>query len=210
MSGFQMAGQIRDTLGDYHNQAPAIKELRDRLGAAFPAWRLGIVPKAMTKALREQPGAFKMYARANQVVSDDVANPVLKTGLDFGAPPEDEGAMIFDPLQYIASPASSGVAGILPMALQAKQQGRMLGLAGQEALRMVPFGSVAGGFSHFPYPTNAPNLVSGLGGAFGIYLPNEHTRLQREKQLITLGFSEPERIRILQSEGYIGIDWSRP
>jgi hypothetical protein len=58
--------EIRNTLGDYTDQAPLIKELRDRWGANFPAWGLGVVPRAMTKAVRENPRGFGNYARANR------------------------------------------------------------------------------------------------------------------------------------------------
>jgi hypothetical protein len=221
MTGFQMAGQVRDILGDYHNQAPLIRELRDRAGAAFPAWRLGIVPQAMTKAIREQPGSAKLYARANQVISDDVTDPTMKTGLNIAAPLEDYGELVADPLKYVASPSSSGVVGIVPGALLAKQSGRIMDFAAQEGQRLFPGGSALGGFTHFPFPTNAPNALSGAAGLLGIYFPDQQ-RKQRERQLIKLGIPHAERIRILQSEGYIkplappileqngGIDWSRP
>jgi hypothetical protein len=224
MTGFQMAGQVRDILGDYHNQAPLIRELRDRAGAAFPAWRLGIVPQAMTKAIREQPGSAKLYARANQVISDDVTDPTMKTGLNIAAPLEDYGELVADPLKYVASPSSSGVVGIVPGALLAKQSGRIMDFAEQEGQRLFPGGSALGGFTHFPFPTNAPSALSGAAGLLGIYFPDQQ-RKQRERQLIKLGIPHAERIRILKSEGYLkplapppipeqsgagAIDWSKP
>ncbi len=224
LSGFELSGQVRDILGDYHNQAPVIRELRDRLGATFPGWGLGIGPRAMGKAFREQPGAVKLYARANQVINDDITGPDMKSFFDIGGPGQDAAEMALEPWKYLSSPARLGPLGSTLQGIAYATQHAGLGKFGLEQIqRVTPSGIAIGGLAGFPYPSNAPGAVRGAGGLLGMYFPAKPTRQKREKQLIDLHIPHAERIRILKSEGYLkplapppiseptgGIDWNRP
>jgi hypothetical protein len=206
VTGYAAGGQIRDILGDYTNQAPAIKELRKRAGANFPAWGLGIVPRAMGKALREKPGAFKQYARTNRLVSDDVTQPWFGEDVDVGGPAEDEFKMLNFPVgtfRYATSRSRLGpLVSDVPGALEAATRGQMVPYLAKEGLSATPFTSVIGAATGFPYPSKAPALLRTGAGLAGSYFPSTPSIKQRTNQLRSLGMGHDEIQKQLQWEGY--------
>ncbi len=201
ITGFQAGGQIRDILGDYRNQSDMVQFLRKQLGANFPGWGLGIVPRAMSKAVREQPRAVNTYARANRIASNDITEPTMKTTLDIGGPAEDFAKLAAAPAQFLESPSRLGVPVDLGHALDAERYGRLEDFAGQEAAHMLPFTSTIGGALNWPYPSNAPGLLKAGAGLGGAYFPNIDKK-QRAAQLHRLGMKSREVQERLREEGY--------
>lgn len=204
-TGFTAGGQIRDVLGDYTNQAPVIQKLRNDFGANFPAWGLGIVPRAMTKAMRENPRAMKAYVRLDRLFSDDVTQPMFGTDFSAGGPVDDWGGMLFPKpaaSNYYTSQARLGWPGLIAPVGAALARGKGVQEAGAEALRFVPGGTLLENATGFPYPSGAPGALRTAAGLAGAYFPNHMNAKQRSNQLRQLGIKGPEVHQILQSEGY--------
>jgi hypothetical protein len=223
ITGMEAGGIIRDTLGDYKNQSALVQELRQRWGGNFPGWRLGIVPRAMTKAVREQPNAVKQFARGERLVSDDVTNPWFGGDTDVGGPLDDYSSMIFPKpalSNFYTSPSTIGpIRSAIDLAVGASK-GQAGQVAAREALRVAPFGSVAGAAMNFPFKANAPAALRVGAGLAGVYFPNIKTVKQRTAQLRALGMKGPEIQSVLRSEGLISepspvqqapgmIDWGK-
>jgi hypothetical protein len=202
ITGHAMGGQIRDILGDYHNQAPLVQELRARAGANFPGWGLGIVPRAMTKALREQPQAVKAYARAQNLISDDITRPMFGTDFNAGGPAEDYSALIERPDKFFKSPARSGSWG-LPWGIgDAVARGQLTQFAAEQLLRLSPFGAALSNVTGFPFPSNAPAAVRGTVGLAGAYFPDAKKLAKRTAELTSLGMKGRELHDRLAAEGF--------
>lgn len=198
----EIGGQIRDVLGDYTNQAPMIRELRARYGASFPGWGLGVVPRAMTKAARENPSAFAAYARANRLASNDVTEPTMSTGFDLGGPAEDYSHLLERPDQFLESPSRLGWPGALIGLTNAMAYGEPLNYLGEQAARLIPFSSPVQAAANMPFPSNANGAARAGAGLVGAYFPNEKARRTRENELSRLGFKGQDLQVQLRAEGY--------
>ena len=112
---FRKAQYVRDTLGDYRN-VNAIVSAFKAIGGPFVAFRLGIVPKAVGRALTTNIGRQRIESLAR--TENDVNDPrtgMLKKGAAFelGGPASDY-AKLMNPAKlgsYFSSPATSGVIG---------------------------------------------------------------------------------------------------
>jgi hypothetical protein len=200
-----VAGQIRDVLGDYTNHAPMIEKLRTQFGANFPGWRLGVVPRAMTKAVLERPRQVHALARAERLTSDDVTVPLWGTDVDLGGPLEDYTKMLDVPegsKRFFASPSTIGPIGLLPQLSDALKRGQVGPLLGREALQFVPGGNLTGAALNFPFPSNAPAAARVGSGLAGIYYPNAMPRNKRAAQLRQLGMKGADIRDQLRREGY--------
>ncbi|MGB8520838.1 MAG: hypothetical protein WCD38_11815 [Candidatus Tumulicola sp.] len=207
ITGFKAGGQIRDTLGDYVNQSELAQELSRRWGANFPGWGLQIVPRAMFKALREQPKAFKTYARTMRTFDQDVTEPTMGTEFDAGGPPEDYFGLLSHLPAYASSPSRMGFPSLVFGAKDAMNRGEMAHLMEEQAARLVPGASAIGSFLHWPFPTAAPPLASGVAGTMGSYFPrgtkSVEDRKHRANELRSIGYSTKDANDILRSEGYM-------
>lgn len=114
VTGFKAGGQIRDTLGDYKSKTQLVDLLRNQLGAPFPQWHLGIVPKAVGKALVENPNAAHLLTRGENLTNKDVMEPMFGADLHVGGPLE-EGLqfwnMPFGLERYLGSQSDTGPLG---------------------------------------------------------------------------------------------------
>jgi hypothetical protein len=205
-SGFAIGGQVRDVLGDYQNQAPAIQKLRAHWGANFPGWRLGVVPRALTKAVRENRGAVRSYARSQRLISDDVTQPLWGADFDLAGPAEDYSKFLEPPVgtvRYLTSQSTIGPAGLIPQGLNALLGGRLSTFVGQQAERLLPqpIGTIAGAAMNWPFPTTAPPAARLGAGIFGSYFPKSVTQKKRRAQLSALGMKGAELDDQLRREG---------
>jgi hypothetical protein len=206
ITGFQAAGLIRDVLGDYKNQAPLIRELRSRLGANFPGWRLGVVPRAMGKALLEQPRAVHAYARAQRLGNDDVAFPSTGEDLDAAGPMEDYASMLIPNPALSNFYTASSTIGPLRSAIDfavAAGKGQTGPVIQREALRVAPFGSAVGAAAGIPYPQKAPAAARAAASVFGSYFKNRPDLRARAAQLEAKGISGAALIEQLRWEGLL-------
>jgi hypothetical protein len=208
IEGPEAGGEIRDTLGDYRNQSPAVKFLRDLMGANFPAWRLGIVPRAMWKALREQPRAVKAYARASADIQNDVTQPLWGANFDLGGPAEGAAQLteqIGDMARlrpgFLGSPSTIGPLGLVPDAISAVGHGEVTPFLAQTAARYVPLSGVAESALNL-FQSPAPWEARILGGTAGIEFPKHADYLKREKEMRRLGMTYEEVYDELRREGY--------
>lgn len=105
---YRKAQIIRNALGDYRNNSAFVAGL-DAIGGPFVAFRLGIVPGAVGRALVHNPGHVEQIARAEQDVNNR-QHGVAPQGTDFhfGGPVEDSANMATNLPKYIMSPASLG------------------------------------------------------------------------------------------------------
>ncbi|MFY9780853.1 MAG: hypothetical protein WAJ85_10130 [Candidatus Baltobacteraceae bacterium] len=208
VTGFQAAGKIRDTLGDYENTSELNELLRNWAGAPFPAWGLGIVPKAMGKALREQPQAVKAYARAAAGVNADVTGPGKKGSLfDLGGPAEDAAKLALAPQDFLTSPSRIGPVAMAFGAKDALKRGQLGEQVGGDLLRLIPGGTLASQALSIPsYPNNAPAAERLGASLFGAYLKPKTTIAQRTRQLEALGMKPAEVRAQLTREGYFPLD----
>lgn len=197
-----LGSEIRSVLGDYTNQAPAIRFLRTKMGASFPNWGFGVVPRAMTKAVREQPKAVKQYARSQRLISDDVTQPTMGVNFDFGGPFELYSHMIEEPLKVAGSPSRMGLPMLIPGAAGAAAYGELPQYLGEEASHMVPGSAIASSALGWPFSSNAPAAVRGALGLAGIYTKNRKRAQQRANELYKLGLKGEQVHEILQREGY--------
>jgi hypothetical protein len=190
----EAGGQIRDIMGDYGNASKFTKDMKT-IGANFPAWRMGVVPKAMAKAAREQPKATNLYSRIQSNISNDVTEPMLPgskgntSGFDLGGPAEDA-AKLANPagaLKYLASPSTIGPLGEIPGAVSAMQNHGVGKFAMGEAEKFLPFGSIISKIpalnpwsskEHHPITSAALSLA----GMYTVDLPKLNTRMQTLKR----------------------------
>ena len=203
MSETQIGGQVRDVLGDYTDQAPLIRELRNRMGASFPAWGLGVVPRAMNKAMRENPRAVATYARANRLASDDVTEPTMHSDLDVAGPAEDYARLWERPDKFLGSPSRLGWPGALAGFASAVGHGEPLQYLAEEGLRLVPFAAPVSNLANWPFPSNAPAAARGLAGFYGSFFTDRAAVDKRARQLAVLGLKGEQIQTELRQEGYL-------
>jgi hypothetical protein len=191
---FEAGGQIRDVMGDYGNQSQLVKHMKN-IGANFPAWRMGVVPKAMFKAVREQPKATNLYSRIQSNITNDVVGPMLPgskgntTGFDTGGPAE-LGAQEANPLglaKAMASPSTMGPLGEVPGFVNAMSNHNVANWAKGEAEKFIPFGSIIQKIPAFnpwagkeTHPLTSAALS--LAGMYTVDLPKLNNRMQTEKR----------------------------
>ncbi len=185
-TGFEAGGIIRDVLGNYHDKSGFVSFLR-HAGGGFPQWGLGVGPRSMTKALREQPNSVKALARGERIISDDITQPAFGGDLDTGGPEADYFKLWMAPQSFFTSPSRVGPVADVFRAYQAWRSGQVGPLLGQESLRFVPGSSVGEAASGFPYQSKAPGPLRAAAGAAGMFFPQKPSLTAREYQLHALG-----------------------
>jgi hypothetical protein len=186
---YRKAQYVRDALGDYRN-ANAIVQAFKAIGGPFVAFRLGIVPGAVSRALRTNRGRRRIESllRGQEDVNDPNTG-LLPHGTQFslGGPLEDFGRLTnpSKTLDFLTSPSSLGALGEVAEVAKRAAQGRLSPLAEsyQLARDYVPgFGPLVGVASTAtdfdPYAkdlkghTGVPWLTLALASLFGTYFQN--------------------------------------
>jgi len=209
VTGFEAGGQIRDVLGDYHNTSEFVSLLR-HVGANFPAWGLGIVPRAMSKSLRERPNSLKTLARGNRIVSDDITQPAFGADLDIAGPPNDYFNMLMAPQNFFRSPSRIGPVSDIYGLYNAWKTGQVGPFLGNQALRLAPFGSFVGNAAGFPYPSKAPGPLRAAAGTAGMFFSQKPSLTAREYQLEDLGMPKGKYLPRMRGMGKFRIKQQRP
>jgi hypothetical protein len=225
-----IAGHIRSTMGDYSAKSQFVKTAQG-IGASFPGWRAGVVPRAMLKAVKEQPKNVKAYTAASGDIENDKPFPGQNgAGFSMGSVPEDWGEMIAPPagtLAYGTSPSTIGPMATAEQAKQATTYGELGKFAEQQIQNYVPFGSiiskvpadqvaripgVGGALSKLPLwdtrtnESQANPILQGVGSVFGMRFPDEKNLKARKKQLEEAHMSKADIWRTLAEEGYLHQD----
>jgi hypothetical protein len=97
---------IRDALGDYKNVSAFVSMLQ-AMGGPFVAFRVGIVPKAVSQAIVRNPQRVEGLTRAQKDIEDN-------TGMEIGGPISDFAKMTAGPysaLGFFDSPSTTGPVG---------------------------------------------------------------------------------------------------
>jgi hypothetical protein len=102
---------IRKALGDYRNNNIIVSALQ-AIGGPFVAFRAGIVPGAVFRALTKNPIRLETVARLQEDLNDARQKTGAKSGLEIGGPVSDYARMVSDPFGYFGSPASTGIVGM--------------------------------------------------------------------------------------------------
>lgn len=183
VTGFKAGGQIRDTLGDYKSKTPLVDLLRNQGGAPFPQWHLGIVPKAIGKAITENPVGAHMFGRAEEDLNKDVAEPTLGADFHLGGP-FDEGVQFWSPGmgKYLGSGSVTGGLGEAYRDAGYLGKGNLGGAASSLARTYAPLGGIAEdalGLSNFKPPVS-PGLTVG-SDLLGSYFTGEKKRTPAEQ-----------------------------
>jgi len=97
---------IRSALGDYRNVNYFISVL-DALGGPFVAFRLGIVPGAVTRALIRRPNYVESVAHAQGTFNDSFQKGQPSEGV-IGGPVDDWARLMVNPLGTMESPSTLG------------------------------------------------------------------------------------------------------
>lgn len=195
-TGFKAGGQIRDVLGDYKSKTELVDFLRNRVGAPFPQWHLGIVPKAIGKAMVENPNATHMLARGENLLNTDVMQPMFGADLHVGGP-LDEGLqfwnMPFGLAQYLGSQSDTGPLGEAHRDIGSLAKGNVASVASDLFRTYVPGGGLVEDVtstSNFKGP-GSPAATAGLD-LFGSYL----TKAKKPKPATQLRQNLRERMEI--------------
>jgi hypothetical protein len=217
LSDTDAAGEIRTILGDYGNPS-AFTKLLSKMGGSFPVWRMNIVPKAMAKAIREQPGTAEMWSHVAQNLNNDVMAPTLpgqrnsKTGavetttaFDLGGPLDEFANLILAPQKVTESSSTMGPLGEIPKLDAAIKQGKIADFVKMEAEKYVPMGSIISKIPQFnPWASreNHP-LTSTALGLIGAYTTDLDKLNKRKGELVARGLKGKDLFAELSSEGYI-------
>ena len=90
---------INDRLGDYRNQAAFVR-LFEAMGGPFVAFRMGIVPRNVALAIKENPARVMAMVRAEYNLQSNRKGHNANELQGFG-PPEDFAKMVFNPAAYV-------------------------------------------------------------------------------------------------------------
>jgi hypothetical protein len=186
---YESASKVVDALGNYESKSRAIQVAR-AVGGFFPAWRLGVVPKSMTRAIFLHPERVERLLRSES----DIADQTKKHGytIEFAKPEDSMAQLLLDvgllgtgqKPKYLLSPSTVGPLATLTkpdVKVNGEPEGMGQNLANW-ALGMVPFGETLqtlGGehlpeFMQNPYDQGEranPYLRAALS-AFGSYARN--------------------------------------
>lgn len=104
---------ISKHIGDYRNQS-AFVHLFKTLGGPFVAFRLGIVPGQVGKAVVNHPGRVTNVIRTQQDLNSSRSKKGQRANtIVNGGPVEDFAKMVLTPKKFIASPSTSGIVGTM-------------------------------------------------------------------------------------------------
>jgi hypothetical protein len=209
MDDYTIGGHIRSTMGDYGNQSEFVKRMRN-VGANFPAWRAGVVPRAMLKAIKEQPKNAKMYATASGDIENDKPFPGQNgAGFNAGSVPEDFAEMASAPAGSLAYGTSASTIGPIATAEQAKAEtryGQLGQFAEQQIENFVPFGGIISkipALNTYSNATQANPWLQAAGGLAGVRFPDAPAYKKRKAQLEALHMSMGDIMKTLRAEGYL-------
>lgn len=102
---------VADRIGDPRNQAGFIR-LVESIGGPYVAYRLGIVPKNMLRAMFEDPKNVANLVRPQVDIQRNRSQAgQAKNELEFGGPPLDIAELLTDPRKYIFSASTFGAIG---------------------------------------------------------------------------------------------------
>jgi hypothetical protein len=132
---------IRDMVGDYRNVSRFVAAF-EAIGGPFVAFRLGIVPKAVTKALFTNPRRVVAPLRAQEDYNQYHKGP---SEFELGGPISNYGQLLENPVGYLSSPSTTGLPGVaLRLALDsfAKKKLGPTEFAQRELGGLVPYSNV--------------------------------------------------------------------
>jgi hypothetical protein len=140
---YRKAYWVNQRLGDYHNQTGFV-QLFQIMGGPWVAFRLGIVPQNVMRAIAEHPERVLSIARAQEDLQRNRSvRGQSENHLELGGPVDDFAKLASNPLHYVETPASGGVLA------QANQTADNLGhepagkAIGQTLEQFNPLGGVA-------------------------------------------------------------------
>lgn len=174
------AQKVRDALGDYRNVSRFVAGLR-AIGAPFVAFRLGIIPKAVGGALRNNPQRVAGIYRAENDINDERHHEGATSEYNFGDPLESAGRMAFKLDDFMKSPASVGPLGVLDgIAHHNEGVGQIAKMAAAQYVPGLQTGAQISGFlpaplnqnAGFPYDKAPPGVTpmqEALASLFGEY-----------------------------------------
>lgn len=164
---YRKAQIIRDDLGDYRNVSRFVAGLQ-AIGGPFVAFRLGIVPKAVARAIRNRPDRVENLARGQVDLNQELHKEGKSYQVEMGGPVTDALSLALKPIDYLTSQSSAG-----PLAYPLELwKGRGLGQVGDEALTgYVPGLRTVTGPMGFPYknPAGVSPFMAGLASVLGPY-----------------------------------------
>jgi hypothetical protein len=199
-TGFDAGGEIRDVLGDYGgNESPFARDMRQRLGAAFPHWSYDIVPKATHRAIMKQPRTTRALARGETDFNADVMEPTFGTDLHVGGPLEEGLGLFANPAGYATSPSRLGVYGQGYTLADQARKGKLSTGVSEVTRSYVPGLGIAQNLTGTaPYPANTSPVMNTLLGLPGMRLnkakrqsPGSALKGQLRDQLQTQGVPQP-------------------
>jgi hypothetical protein len=137
------AYMVNKQVGDYKNVNGFVKFFQ-AIGGPWVAFRLGIVPQALIRAVAEHPDRVEALARLQEDPQRNrSAYGQRENTLEEGGPIDDATKLAVDPVKFMKSPASAGIAGQVDES--------------HDALGYQPLGEVAGEFA------GAFNPLGGVG-----------------------------------------------
>jgi hypothetical protein len=182
---------IRQALGDYRNVSYFVSVL-DALGGPFVAFRLGIVPGAVSRALVRRPGYVAATGRGQQIYNEEFQGdkPSVVEG---GGPVADAAKMGADPFGYLTGPASLGPIGMAKQMMDPNKPISAGQIAEQGLRQFVPGAGMledagvlkdvlGGGYSTAPGVSPGQSLMMSILGAYYRRRPSERAEKSFESQ----------------------------
>jgi hypothetical protein len=178
---------IRAALGDYRNVSRFVSTL-EAFGGPFVAFRIGIVPGAVARALVRRPGYVEAVSREQKDWNDVTGGP---SELQAGGPVHDAASLAANPGAYMTSPASIGPLGIAARYADPNRTATG-GEITEDAMRsFVPgFGfaedtglaqKVFGGYGAAPGTDTGENVMASAMGAYYRRRPNPKAEQRFER-----------------------------
>jgi hypothetical protein len=126
------AQKIRDALGDYEN-INAFTAILKGIGGPFVAFRTGVTPKAVGRALRRAPQRVEARARASEDINQELHKEGQPGSWHYGGPVEDMARMGAKSVDYGKSAATIGpiLSGLANLALGKEGPQKALTTAGE-------------------------------------------------------------------------------
>lgn len=199
------AAMVNEHLGDYRNQS-AFVHFFESLGGPFVAFRLGIVPHAVARAIAENPQRVLTILRSSEDLQRNRDSAQRGAGplsigpneLNFGGPVEDAAKMLPDgafgleqPLTFLTSPSTLGPLGeVFNFVRYAPDHSAMDELASLGA-RYIPGGELAqlgynlaaGGAMPNQKMTLTDRLISSTLEGLAVYFARQQTLRQQHLEV---------------------------
>jgi hypothetical protein len=183
---YKKADLVRRDLGDYRNVSLFVKGLQ-AIGGPFVAFRIGTVPSAVGRALKNNPERVRQLTAPQVEAAQD---PRLEGKKPYetvlGGPAEDFARASFDGPDYLGSPSTIGPLGGAFQEYERLKAGHAepgASIAGQIGEAYIPGASIVEGLFGQPYgstPGVSP-LHEALLQAFGAYAKRRGSVKSREQ-----------------------------